>query len=52
MVKHGYTRVCIVLDPDDQEYLDYLMIKMGLKKTDVYRLALRTLYRKERREED
>lgn len=52
MVKRGNTRVCIVLDPTDQECLDFLTIKTGLKKTDVYRLALRTLYRKERKEED
>ena len=51
MVKKGNTRVCIVLDEQDQKALDYLSVKLGLKPTQVYRLALRSYYRTERKED-
>lgn len=49
MVKKGNKQQNIVIDENDQAYLDYLCEKLGLKPTQVYRLALRAYYRSERK---
>lgn len=49
MVKKGNKQQNIVLNEDDISMLDYLVAKLGLKPTQVYRLALRALYRSERK---
>ena len=48
-VREGNTRVCIVLDEEDQKCLDYLCVKLGLKPTQVYRLAIRAYCRQEKK---
>lgn len=50
MIKKGNKQQCIVLEELDQQYLDYLCEKLGLKPTQIYRLALRAYYRQERKE--
>lgn len=49
MVKKGNKQVNIVLNPQDQLKLDYLCEKLGLKPTQVYRLALGLYYSTERK---
>ena len=46
MVKKGNLKVGIVANLDDQVNLDYLCEKLGLKPTQIYRLALRYYARK------
>lgn len=50
MIKQGNKQQCIVLDEEDQKCLDFLCVKLGLKPTQVYRLAIRAYYRSERKE--
>ena len=52
MVKDGNKQQNIVLTDDDQYKLDYLMEKLGLRPTQIYRLALNYYYRRERKELD
>lgn len=52
MIKKGSIQVNVVADERDQQILDYLEIKLGLKKTQIFRLALRALEREERKKED
>lgn len=49
MVKKGSKQQNIVIDEEDQRCLDYLCIKLGLRPTQVYRLAIRAFYRSERK---
>lgn len=49
MIKAGSKQQNIVINEDDQKYLEYLCEKLGLKATQVYRLALRAYYRSERK---
>lgn len=49
MIKKGSKQQNIVADEEDIKCLDYLCVKMGLKPTQVYRLALRAYYRQERK---
>ena len=49
MVKKGNKQQNIVLTEDDQVILDYLKQKLNLKPTEIYRLALRSYYRLERK---
>lgn len=50
MVKKGNLKVGIVANDKDQAELDYLVEKLGLKPTQIYRLALYDYYRKIQRE--
>lgn len=52
MIKQGNKQVNVVANPEDQDRLDYLQVKLGLKPTQIYRLALGYYYRKERKELD
>lgn len=49
MVKKDNKLIGIVADEEDLRYLEYLRVKLGLKPTQIYRLALRTFYRSERK---
>lgn len=51
MVKKDSKRIFITADSKDQDLLNYLQVKLGLTSTQVYRLALRQLAQKERKEE-
>lgn len=51
MVKKDNKLIGIVATADDLDKLDYLSVKLGLKPTQIYRLALGHYYRKERKEE-
>lgn len=46
MIKKGNTRVGIVASEKDMTELDFLSEKLGLKPTQIYRLALHDYYRK------
>lgn len=50
MVRKGSKKVGIVASDVDLDRLEYLSLKLGLKTTDIYRLALGYLYRKEKLE--
>lgn len=52
MVKKGNKQLNVVINPSDQDRLDYLVVKLGLRPTQIYRLALAYYYRKERSEEN
>lgn len=52
MIKKENKQVNIVATPDDLDKLDYLVEKLGLRPTQIYRLALSYYYRKERKELD
>lgn len=52
MIKKGSKQVNIVANDKDLLKLDYLMEKLGLKPTQIYRLALNLYYREERKELD
>ena len=51
MVKKGSKKLGIVANSQDLDKLEYLEVKLGLKPTQIYRLALGQFYRKERIEE-
>lgn len=51
MIKKGNLRVGIVANEKDQAELEYLIEKLGLKPTQVYRLALHLYYRSQLKED-
>lgn len=48
-VKKENKLIGVVADPTDLKALDFLQVKLGLKPTQIYRLALRRLEREERK---
>lgn len=46
MVKKGNKLIGIVANENDLTKLDFLSVKLGLKPTQIYRLALLDYYRK------
>ena len=50
MVKKDNKLIGIVADKQDLLDLDYLCVKLGLKPTQIYRLALRSFARQERKD--
>ena len=52
MVKKENKLIGIVADKEDLKMLEYLTIKLGLKPTQLYRLALRAYYCSERKKNE
>jgi len=52
MIREGSKKIGIVASKQDLLKLEYLQEKLGMKPTQIYRLALALYYREERKVED